>query len=80
MNWQIVLAAALVSVLAGCGSDKGPKMQPYDSAGVPLDQGKLECKKLAREQASGLGKGSITNGIADDLYTDCLSRRGYFGQ
>jgi hypothetical protein len=81
MNRHTLLAMAIASALVGCGGkEKGPKMQDYDTAGVPLDRGKAECKALAKQQASGLGKGSITNGIADDLYSDCLMRRGYFGQ
>ena len=77
-----VLALSMVVVLAGCNTDKGPKMKDFDKDGVPLDRGKTQCKAQARAQAADLAKGNLTAnaGIADDLYADCLQRRGYFGR
>jgi hypothetical protein len=74
----LILITALVA--AGCNHERGPKMLDVDNAGVPLDRGKAECKAQAKVQAQGLAKGDIINGVADDLYFDCLQRRGYFAQ
>ena len=70
-----ILTAALL--LTACNS-ADDKLKPYDNAGVPLDRGKSECKVQAKAQAQGLAKGTMDNGVADDLYADCLLRRGYF--
>lgn len=80
MTRYAVLTLLAVMALAGCGSGRGPKLLDYDSAGVPLGRGKAECKAQAREQAASLAKGDVVNGVADDLYADCLRRRGYLGQ
>lgn len=76
------LVLATATILVGCNTDRGPKMQDFDKNGVPLDRGKAECKAQARAQAADLAKGNLTAnpGIADDLYSDCLQRRGYFAQ
>ena len=74
------LLLAIPLAVAACNSDRGPKMLDFDKNGVPLDRGKAQCKIQAKTQAQQLAKGEITNGIADDLYVDCLQRRGYFAQ
>ena len=74
-----VFAAVTILLLAACSDSADSKMKPVDDAGVPLERGKAECKVQAKAEAQGLAKGDIVNGIADDLYNDCLARRGYFG-
>ena len=79
-NTPLAAFAVLLSLcLAGC-SDRDAKLREVDDSGVPLDRGKKECKQQAKDQATGLAKGDIVNGVADDLYADCLQRRGYFKQ
>ena len=77
MRRTAFLLLALPLMAAACNS-ADDKLAPFDKKGIPLDQGKAECKKQAKAQAQGLAKGDIQNGIADDLYADCLQRRGYF--
>ena len=72
-----LLLLALPLTVAACNSDDD-RFKPIDKNGIPLDRGKSECKKQAKAQAQGLAKGDIQNGVADDLYADCLQRRGYF--
>jgi hypothetical protein len=73
-----ILALTLLLLLPACGDSADAKLKPVDNKGVPLDRGKDECKAQAKMEAQGLAKGDTVNGIADDLYTDCLARRGYF--
>lgn len=78
MKSRVILALALFAALPACGNSADDKLKPVDDAGVPLDRGKAECKAQAMTEAKGLAKGDTVNGIADDLYSDCLARRGYF--
>ncbi|HLG89873.1 MAG TPA: hypothetical protein VKZ79_22060 [Alphaproteobacteria bacterium] len=73
-----ILALTATLLLPACSDSADAKLKPYDNAGVPLDRGKQECKIQAKAQAQGIAKGTIDNGVADDLYSDCLYRRGYF--
>lgn len=73
-----ILGLATVLLLSSCSNSADDKLKPYDNAGVPLDRGKAECKVQAKAQAQAVAKGTIDNGVADDLYSDCLYRRGYF--
>ena len=73
-----IVALASGLLLSACSEAGDEKLKPYDNAGVPLDRGKSQCKAQAKAQAQGLAKGAIDNGVADDLYSDCLLRRGYF--
>lgn len=78
MKPNAFVALAAILLLAACNDSADSKLKPVDDAGVPLERGKAECKVQAKAQAQGLAKGDIVNGIADDLYSDCLARRGYF--
>lgn len=81
LNWKSTVLLAFIAALslAAC-SDDDKRFNAVDKDGVPLDKGKKECKEQAKAQAAGVAKGDITNGVADDLYSDCLYRRGYFKQ
>jgi hypothetical protein len=78
MKSRRILIVAAILVLSSCSDSADSKLKPVDDAGVPLERGKAECKAQAKAEAQSVGKGDIVNGVADDLYADCLARRGYF--
>ena len=78
MRSRGMLALALVALLSACGNSADSKLKPVDDNGVPLERGKAECKAQAKAEAQSVAKGTMDNGVADDLYSDCLARRGYF--